>query len=219
MPELNVLITGVGGQGVVLASDILGDVALESGLDVKKTDSLGMAQRGGSVITHLRIGEEVASPLISEGGADLLLAFEKLEAARWSAYLKPGGSAVVNYQAMPPLAVSLGSDSYPSDDEILHLLRHRANDVIIIEGSRLASEMGNGRVLNILMLGALSMLTPFSPDVWKNVIRQRLPAKILDINLAAFETGRREMLNLLSAMPAEIGHAYEASDDDCGCHH
>jgi indolepyruvate ferredoxin oxidoreductase beta subunit len=219
MPELNILITGVGGQGVVLASDILGDVALESGMDVKKTDTLGMAQRGGSVVTHLRIGEAVASPLIGEGEADILLAFEKLEAARWSAYMKAGSTAVVNYHAVSPLAVSLGSDSYPGDDEIIHLLKHRAADVIIIEGSQRAAEMGNGKVLNVLMLGALSMLTPFNPEMWENVIRQRLPAKILDINLTAFAQGRREMLSVLSAMPGEVSQIDDAQADDCGCHH
>jgi indolepyruvate ferredoxin oxidoreductase, beta subunit len=217
MVKLNILITGVGGQGVVLASDILGDVALESGLDVKKTDTLGMAQRGGSVVTHLRIGETVASPLIGEGEVDLLLAFEKLEAARWSAFLKPGSTVVVNDQAIPPLAVSLGGDEYPDDEEIVHILSHKADGVLPVEGSRIAAEMGNGKVLNVLMLGALSLLTPFNPETWQSVLRRRLPPKILDINLAAFERGRLEMTSLLSALSGESGEAGDCHDDDCSC--
>src|SRR4030042_6372644 len=109
MKEMDFLITGVGGQGVVLASDILGETALAAGYDVKKTDTLGMAQRGGSVVSHVRIAEKVWSPLIKEGAADILIAFEKLEAARWSYYLSEGSAAIVNNQTTPPLSVSLGT--------------------------------------------------------------------------------------------------------------
>jgi indolepyruvate ferredoxin oxidoreductase, beta subunit len=219
MVKLNILIAGVGGQGVVLASDILGEVALESDLDVKKTDTLGMAQRGGSVVTHLRIGEEVASPLIAEGEADYLLAFEKLEAARWSGYLRPRSFAIVNDLAIPPQSVRMGSESYPEDEEITHLLRRRAVEVMLVEGSRRAAEMGNSKVLNILMLGALSMMLPFNPETWEKVMARRLPPKILDLNLAAFKQGRHDMLTLLSVMPGEPGCATETHDDDCGCQH
>jgi indolepyruvate ferredoxin oxidoreductase beta subunit len=198
MVNLSILIAGVGGQGVVLASDILGDVALEGGLDVKKTDTLGMAQRGGSVVTHLRMGERVASPLIGEGQADILLAFEKVEAARWTGSLKNGASAIVNDHAIPSLSVSLGTEPYPADDEIVHILRHRATRVILVAGSRQAAELGNSKVLNVFMLGALSMLLPFSSELWQKVITNRLPSKILAINLKAFENGRREMLAMLS---------------------
>jgi indolepyruvate ferredoxin oxidoreductase beta subunit len=194
-------------------------VALEGGLDVKKTDTLGMAQRGGSVVTHLRIGESVASPLIAQGEVDIMLAFEKVEAARWSGYLREGSSVFVNDLAIPPLSVSLGSESYPDDDEIIHLLKHRAVDVMLIEGSRRAAELGNPRVLNIFMLGALSMLTPFNPELWTKVIVQKLPAKIVDINLEAFRQGRRDLLALLAVMPGEGGDATETPDDDCGCQH
>jgi indolepyruvate ferredoxin oxidoreductase beta subunit len=218
MVKLNILIAGVGGQGVVLASDILGDVALEAGLDVKKTDTLGMAQRGGSVVTHLRIGEEVASPLIGEGKADILLAFEKVEAARWSAYMRHGASAIVNDMAIPPLSVSLGSESYPQDDEIIQMLGQRAAEVMLIKGSRRADEIGNPKVLNIFMLGTLSMLTPFNPELWKRVIAHRLPPKILDMNLSAFELGRREMLRILDGISGEGDCSTHAHDEDCGCH-
>jgi indolepyruvate ferredoxin oxidoreductase beta subunit len=191
--QLNVLIAGVGGQGVVLASDILAEVAMGAGLDVKKTDTLGMAQRGGSVISHVAISEDVASPVISEGEADILLAFEKAEAARWSGYLRNGGIVIVNDLSIPPLSVSLGSESYPDDAEILP------------------------KVLNVIMLGALSMLTPFNPDLWGKEIGLKLPPHLLDINLTAFELGRREMLQILSGVSDEGSCSHESQDGDCGC--
>lgn len=219
MIKLNILIAGVGGQGVVLASDIIGEAALEAGLQVKKTDTLGMAQRGGSVITHLRMGGKVASPLVSQGETDILLAFEKLEAARWSGYLRNGANVIVNDMSIPPLSVSLGSESYPEDDEIIQILGQRAAEVMLIEGSPRAAELGNPRVLNIVMLGALSPLMPFTPELWKRVIAGRLPPKILDINLSAFESGRREMLRILDGTPGASGCASETQDGGCGCHH
>ena len=118
MKKQDILMVGVGGQGTILASDILGEAALAAGYDVKKTDTLGMAQRGGSVVSHVRIAEQVWSPLIKEGEADIMLAFEKLEAARWGRYLRPGGVAIINNHAMPPLSVSLGTHRYPDDEEV-----------------------------------------------------------------------------------------------------
>ncbi|MCL2707297.1 MAG: indolepyruvate oxidoreductase subunit beta [Dehalococcoidia bacterium] len=190
MRSINVLITGVGGQGVVLASDILGDVAISCGYDVKKTDTLGMAQRGGSVITHMRIGATVDSQMIGAREADLLLGFEKLEAARWSAYLKPEATVIVSDQCMPPLSVSLGRDVYPNDDKIMCILSHSGAKVTFVEGQRMAAELGNIKVLNVLMLGVVSVLMPFDKDSWKSVIAWRLPSKVVDINLEAFERGR-----------------------------
>jgi indolepyruvate ferredoxin oxidoreductase beta subunit len=218
MVSINMIIAGVGGQGVVLAGDIIADAALAEGYDVKKTDTLGMAQRGGSVVTHLRIGDKVASPLISEGQADIMLAFEKVEAARWSAYLREGASVIVNDLAIAPLSVSLGTESYPGDDELFHIIRHRASEIMLLKGTRRAVEMGNSKVLNVLMLGALSMLMPFNPEKWQKAITDHLLSKIHAINLAAFEQGRRDMLGILSSMPGEYGSACEAHGDDCGCH-
>src|SRR4030042_1965648 len=126
----DILITGVGGQGVVLASDIIGETALAAGYDVKKTDTLGMAQRGGSVVSHVRLAPKVWSPLIREGEADLLLAFEKLEAARWGHYLRPGGVAIVNNYEQPPLSVSLGKERYPSDKELTAALNRDRKSVV-----------------------------------------------------------------------------------------
>jgi indolepyruvate ferredoxin oxidoreductase beta subunit len=184
---------GVGGQGIVLASDILGEVALAAGYDVKKTDTLGMAQRGGSVVSHVRIADKVWSPLIKEGDVDVLVAFEKLEAARWSYYLHPGGVAIVNNQSTPPLSVSLGTHRYPGDKEIEGTLRQRADRIYFVDGTDKAKELGDIRTLNMIMLGCMSFLLPIDADIWKDCISQRLSPKILKMNMAAFDKGREEM--------------------------
>ena len=195
MKSLNLLVTGVGGQGVVLASDIIGEAALAEGYDIKKTDTLGMAQRGGSVISNMRIASKIWSPLIKEGDVDVLLSFEKLEAARWSYYLRPGGVAIVNNHALPPLAVSVGKALYPADEEIMDILKKQTDRIYFVNGTSLATELGNVRTLNILMLGCLSHFAPLKIETWKDCIIQRLPAGIRDINLAAFEQGRKEIDN------------------------
>jgi indolepyruvate ferredoxin oxidoreductase beta subunit len=193
MEKLDSLVTGVGGQGVVLASDIIGEAALAAGFDVKKTDTLGMAQRGGSVVSHVRIAEKVWSPLIREGTVDLLLAFEKLEAARWSHYLRPGGIAIVNAYEQPPHSVSLGQETYPNDEEIAAALGRRTSQVYFVDGSGRARELGNPRTLNIFMLGCFSVFAPIDVATWRESISRRLPEKIREVNLTAFETGRKEI--------------------------
>ena len=193
MKKLDLLITGVGGQGVILASDIIGETALAAGYDVKKTDTLGMAQRGGSVISHVRIAPRVWSPLVKEGEVDLLLAFEQLEATRWAHYLRPGGIAIINKQAMPPLAISLGDEHYPTDQEIISVLKRRTDLIYIIDGTRRATELGNPRTVNMFMLGCVSLFAPFKVNTWKESISQRLPDKIRQINLDAFDQGRKEV--------------------------
>lgn len=191
--KLDILITGVGGQGVVLASDIIGETALAAGYDVKKTDTLGMAQRGGSVVSHVRLAEKVWSPLIKEGEVDLLLAFEKLEAARWSYYLKPGATVIANNYEQPPLSVSLGQEKYPGDKDIVKELKRRTDRIYIIDGNRKARELGNPRTVNILMLGCFSVFSPMDTGVWKDSISRRMPENIREINLKAFELGRKEI--------------------------
>lgn len=193
MKKLDLLITGIGGQGNILASDIISEAAIDAGYDVKKTDTLGMAQRGGSVISNVRIAREVYSPLIREGEVDILLAFEKLEAARWGHYLRPGGIAIVNNQALPPLSVSIGSEQYPSDEKITDILKQRTDRIYFVAGTRRARELGNIRTLNIFMLGCVSLFLPFSVRVWKDSISQRVPAKSRQINITAFDQGRKEM--------------------------
>jgi len=193
MTRADLLITGVGGQGNILASDIVCEVALASGCDVKKTDTLGMAQRGGSVISHVRFGEHVFSPLIEEGQVDILLAFEKLEGVRWASFLKPGALAVVNNFEQHPSSVSLGLAHYPDDMEVNEILKQRTDRIFLVEGTQSATKLGNGRTLNIYMLGCLSTLLSFSVDVWKQVITAHLPVRLVELNILAFDTGREEI--------------------------
>ena len=193
MKKTDLLITGVGGQGVVLASDIIGETALAAGFDVKKTDTLGMAQRGGSVVSHVRLASKVWSPLIKEGEVDLLLAFEKLEAARWSHYLKPGAIVIINNYEQPPLSVSLGQEKYPTDKEIAATLQRRTDQIYFIDGNKRAKELGNVRTLNIYMLGCFAAFAPLDINFWKDSISRRMPENIREINLKAFEMGRKEI--------------------------
>jgi indolepyruvate ferredoxin oxidoreductase, beta subunit len=193
LKKLDVLVTGVGGQGVVLASDIIGETAMQAGFDVKKTDTLGMAQRGGAVVSHVRLAEKVWSPLIEEGTVDLLLAFEKMEAARWSHYINSGAVVIINNYEQPPSSVSLGQEKYPTDEDIKKALQRRTNEIYFIDANRAAKELGNVRTLNILMLGCFSVFAPLNVQVWKDSITKRMPENIRDINLKAFEQGRKEI--------------------------
>ena len=193
MKKFDLLITGVGGQGVIQASDITGEAALATGYDVKKTDTLGMAQRGGNVVSHVRIGHRVWSPLIKEGEVDILVAFEKLEAARWGHYLRSGAIAIVNNHALPPLSVNLGNERYPSDDEITNILRQRSHRIYFVNGTSRAKELGNVRTLNMFLLGCASLFLPLKVNIWKESISQHLPSSIRQINITAFDQGRKEI--------------------------
>ena len=190
---LDLFVTGVGGQGNILASDIIGETALAAGYDVKKTDTLGMAQRNGSVISHVRIARRVYSPLIKQGEVDILLAFEKLEAVRWCNYLRPGAVAIVNDHALPPLAVNLGVEAYPDDESVHSILNRRTDQVYVVDGTRRVTELGNARTLNIFMLGCFSHFAPFEVEAWRESISRRLPARLLQINIDAFDLGRKEI--------------------------
>lgn len=187
------LIAGVGGQGIILASDLLGEAAIAAGYDVKKTDTIGMAQRGGSVVSHVRIAPQVWSPIIKDGEVDIILAFEKLEAARWSSYLRPGGIAIINNQSLPPLSVALGKERYPGDEEITAILRRYTNRIFFVDGTGKAREMGNVKSLNVFMLGCASPFIPLGVHFWRDAISERLPDKIRQLNIAAFEQGRKEL--------------------------
>jgi len=195
LKNINILVIGVGGQGVILASDIIGEATLTAGYDIKKTDTLGMAQRGGSVISHVRIGSHVWSPLIKEGQVDILLAFEKLEAARWSHFLRPEAVAIINNQALPPLSVNLGNECYPSDKEITNILKQRSERIYFVDGIKRAKELGNIKTLNMFMLGCVSSFLPLKVNTWKDYISLRLPPGIRQINVAAFDAGRKEIKN------------------------
>ena len=196
LQKIDLLMTGVGGQGNILASDIIGDIALAAGYDVKKTDTLGMAQRGGSVVSHIRLAEKVYSPLIKEGEVDILLAFEKLEGIRWTSYLKHGAIVILNNHSVPPLSVNLGADKYPNDDEVINALKQHTDRIYLVEGTRKAIELGNARALNIYMLGCLSNFMPFNQQEWQAAIAKPLPEKLLKLNYNAFDTGRKEIKNV-----------------------
>jgi len=193
MKKMQLLVTGVGGQGIVLASDIVSETALAAGYDVKKTDTLGMAQRGGSVLSHVRIAPRVYSPLIKEGEVDILLAFEKLEAARWANFLRPGAIAIINQHAQPPLSVNLGYDRYPSNEEVTGILEQRAEHIYYVNGTARAREIGDVRTLNVFMLGCVSIFMPFKLQTWKSTISECVPQNIRQINITAFDRGRKEI--------------------------
>jgi indolepyruvate ferredoxin oxidoreductase, beta subunit len=196
---VGLLVTGVGGQGIILASDIISEVAMSAGFDVKKTDTLGMAQRGGSVLSHIRVGEKVWSPLIAEGKVDILLAFEKLEAARWVNYLHASSTVIINAYAQPPLAVNLGYERYPDDDEIRSLLNQRTARVFFVAGNAQARKAGDVRALNTFMLGCASSFMPFGLNTWEETIDQRVPPRVREVNMRAFQAGRKEMAGADSA--------------------
>ena len=187
MPDrvTNVFICGVGGQGILLASEILSEVALGRGLDVKKSEVHGMAQRGGAVVSHVRFGDRVYSPVIADGEADLLVSFEKMEALRWLHSLRPAGTLVVNSQEIVPS----GLDEYPR--EIDEDLRRRVPDLLSVDALTLAEEAGNIRAVNTVMLGAFSSFLEFDDADWRKAIEARVPPKTVDVNLRAFELGRR----------------------------
>lgn len=184
----NILMVGVGGQGVILASEILSEVMMRAGYDVKKSEVHGMAQRGGSVSTHVRFGPRVFSPLIKKGDADILFSFEILESVRYLDFLKKDALIVVNNQKVLPPSVTLGVDSYP--ENISEILRARFSRVEIVDALGIAQRAGNGRALNVAFLGVLSRHLDTDETLWKEVISSMLPPKLVDVNLKAFSLGR-----------------------------
>jgi indolepyruvate ferredoxin oxidoreductase beta subunit len=197
MAMVNFMLTGVGGQGTILAGDVLASVGLSVGNDVKKSEVHGMAQRGGSVTTTVRWGERVHSPLIGPGEADFLLAFEKLETLRHVEMLRPGGIVLVNDYAIPPLSVSSGNDEYPDDGRIRAVLSAVTPNYYLLAANDLAEELGNARVNNVVLLGALSHWMPDVPlPVWLEAIRGRVPPRFANLNEQAFIVGREEMEKL-----------------------
>lgn len=186
-PVINILLAGVGGQGVLLASDILVEVALQSNLDTKKSEVHGMAQRGGSVVSQVRFGEHIHSPLIPDGDVHLLVAFEKLEALRYLDAVRPDGAVIYNTQQITPLTVYFSNISYPR--QVDELCRRKTPHVFSIDAVGKAEELGNLKVVNSLMLGALSRLLQFDEEIWKHVIGTRVPAKTKALNETAFNAG------------------------------
>lgn len=189
MKKSNILIVGVGGQGTLLASVLLGNLVLLKGYDVKLSEVHGMAQRGGSVVTHVKISEgTVFSPLIEEGDADVIIAFEELEAYRWLPYLKKGGTMYVNTQQILPMPVIMGNAKYP--DDIMKVLEENAGKVKAFDALRIAEECGSVKAVNVVLLGAASKDLPFDESAWIKVIEENVKPKFVELNKKAFEMGR-----------------------------
>lgn len=186
MSVKNVMIVGVGGQGTLLASRILGNRAIGEGYDVKVSEVHGMSQRGGSVVTYVRYGDQVFSPIIEKGGADIILAFELLEAYRALPYLKKGGRLIVNTQQMEPVPVITGAMEYPKG--IVEKLRACA-DVTAMDALALAHQAGSGKAVNVVLIGRLARDTGIEREKWIETIRETVPEKFLDVNLKAFDLG------------------------------
>lgn len=183
----SIMIVGVGGQGTLLASRVLGAVLVAAGHDVKVSEVHGMSQRGGSVVTYVRYGGSVASPVIEKGEADLILSFEALEAARWLPYLRKEGKIVTNTQQMDPMPVVTGNASYPED--IIGKIRAAGADVTAVDALALAMEAGSAKAVNIVLIGLCARYMDIPKESWEAAIRETVPAKFVDMNLKAFELG------------------------------
>ena len=182
----NIMIVGVGGQGTLLASRILGNTVINEGYDVKVSEVHGMSQRGGSVVTYVKYGDKVYSPIIDRGEADIILAFEKLEAMRALPYLKDGGHMIVNTQEMNPMPVITGAASYP--ENIVEKLSEKA-DVKAVDALALAKEAGNIKAVNVVLIGIMAKSTDIPFEKWIETIKTTVPPKFLDVNLKAFDIG------------------------------
>lgn len=183
----SILIVGVGGQGTLLASRLLGNALLSRDYDVKVSEVHGMSQRGGSVVTYVRYGESVSSPIIEQGEADIILSFEALEAARFLPYLKKGGKIIVNTQQIDPMPVVTGNASYPED--ILGQIKALGVDVIAADALSLAEQAGSAKAVNVVLMGMLAKQTDIEKQVWLDTVEQTVPPKFLELNLKAFELG------------------------------
>jgi indolepyruvate ferredoxin oxidoreductase beta subunit len=186
------LLAGVGGQGTILASNVLAEVALVAGFDVKKSEVHGMAQRGGSVNTHVRWdADHVYSPLIGLGEADILLVFERAEALRYAEFLKPGGVAIINHHTIEPITVTSGGAHYPTEADLEATYCKITNECHLVPGTKIAKELGNARAANVVLLGALSTFLDVPSETWLETIEARVPPKYVDLNRQAFLEGRQ----------------------------
>lgn len=183
----NILIVGVGGQGVLLASEILSEAAMRSGLDVKKSEVHGMSQRGGVVSSHVRIAEKVYSPLIAHGGADFLMAFETAEGLRALDWLKPDGIIISSLTRLVPPITTTGEYTYPDDPA--EMIRKKIKNAKILDADKIAMDLGNPRLVNTILLGVLSNSLEITEETWIETIKKRVPKKFTDLNLKAFKAG------------------------------
>jgi len=194
---INFLLAGVGGQGTLLASDIVAEVGLRSGLDAKKSEVHGMAQRGGAVVSHVRWGEKVASPLCEKGTVDYFIAQELLEALRWLDYLRPGGTLILSQQKLPPTSTVFGQDVYPDEAQVLAEVGRLAGKILFLDALQIAQDLGNRRTANSVLLGALSAELEADPDDWLVVIQEKVPPKHKEVNRKAFLAGREGQWELV----------------------
>jgi indolepyruvate ferredoxin oxidoreductase beta subunit len=186
------LLAGVGGQGTILVSNVLSEVALAAGFDVKKSEVHGMAQRGGSVNTHVRWNSErVYSPLVGLGEADFMLVFERAEALRYAEFLKAGGIVIVNEHTIEPITVTSGGAHYPTEDQVAAVYQEITDQLYLVPGTTIARKLGNPRAANVVLLGALSTFLTVPQETWLDVIMARVPQKYVELNRQAFLEGRR----------------------------
>ena len=187
----NILVSGVGGQGVILASDIMSEVFMEAGYDVKKSEVHGMAMRGGIVTSHFRFGKKVYSPLIKQGEVDILFAFEQLEGLRWVNHLRPDGKIVMNDHKINPPAVNLGEMEYPK--AITKMIRSKIKNFYLVRGTEIALQLGDVRAANVVLLGGISKFFEVNEDLWLKTILNYLPPKVHELNKKAFSAGRDQI--------------------------
>ena len=183
----NILIVGVGGQGTLLASKVMGKVFLDSGYDVRVSEVHGMSQRGGSVVTYVRYGDEVYSTLIDKGEADILLSFEALEAARWLPYLKKGGTVITNTQKLNPMSVVMEKATYP--DDIIDKIKAVGVKPVEVDALALAEEAGSAKSVNVVLLGVAAKKIGLDRQLWLDAVKSTVPPKTVDLNVAAFKKG------------------------------
>ena len=188
MDTKSIMIVGVGGQGSLLASRIIGTVLLSQGFDVKVSEVHGMSQRGGSVVTYVKYGDKVYSPVIEKGEADIIVSFELMEAARWLSYLKKGGHLITSTQTLDPMPVITGAAQYPTD--IVEKIKGMGVDIIAADALSLAEEAGNTKASNVVLMGLIASKMSFDDSVWKDAIKNCVPEKFLELNLKAFELGK-----------------------------
>lgn len=185
--KLDILMVGVGGQGTVLSSNIVCDVALAAGYDVKKSEIHGMAQRGGSVVTHIRIGDTVSSPTIPLKSADIVVSFERMEFLRYSEYYSDSTTLILNTQVIVPPSVADGAAEYPQAK--VDAVKVSINKVVEVDAIGKAIELGNQKIAGMVVLGILAKNVPFEKSAWEQAIKDRVPPKTIDLNFKAFETG------------------------------
>lgn len=187
MAVKSIMIVGVGGQGTLLASRLLGSALLSKGYDVKVSEVHGMSQRGGSVVTYVKYGDQVYSPTVEQGEANYILAFEQLEAARWLPFLKPEGKLIVNIQQIDPMPVVIGAAEYPQG--VLQALKASGADITALDALAIAMDAGSSKAVNVVLMGVLAQHMDLSRDVWERALEETVPPKFLEMNKLAFSMG------------------------------